>query len=75
MKGKTMKIRNTKILRDGRRHVLVELDPTEALPVAAYKDDAMYRLPYPMDDIVPGRVISDARHVYWCPIGQEWVEA
>lgn len=70
-----MKTLHTKTLKDGRVHVLIELDPTEAMPVPAYYDDAMYRLREPMDDIVPGHVINDAKRVYWCPVGQDWVEA
>ena len=70
-----MKTLHTKRLKDGRVHVLIELGPTEAMPVPAYKDDAMYRLHDPMDDVVPGYVINDATRVYWCPVGQDWVQA
>ena len=70
-----MKTLHTKTLKDGRVHVLIELGPTEAMPVPAYKDEAMYRLAYPLEDVVPGHIVKDAQRVYWCPVGQEWVEA
>ena len=70
-----MRTVHTKVLKDGRVHVLIELGPTEAMPVAPAKDDAHYRLGHPIEDVVPGHVINDARRVYWCPVGQDWVEA
>ena len=70
-----MKTLHTKVLKDGRVHVLIELGPTEPMPVPPVNDNAHYRLGHPVEDVVPGHVINDARRVYWCPIGQDWVEA
>lgn len=70
-----MKHIHTRTLKDGRVHVLIELGPTEAMPVAPIRKDAHYRLGHPLEDVVLGHVIKDARRVYWCPVGQEWVDA
>lgn len=68
-----MKLLNSKVLKDGRVHVLIELGPTEGMPVPAIKDDAHYRLGYPIEDVVEGHIISEARRVYWCSLEQKWV--
>ena len=38
-----MKTLHTKVLKDGRVHVLIELGPTEAMPVPPAKDREHYR--------------------------------
>lgn len=70
-----MKHLHTRVLKDGRVQVLIELGPTDPMPVPAVNDNAHYRLGYPVADVVPGHVISNARRVYWCPVAQDWVEA
>jgi hypothetical protein len=70
-----MKIKHTKTLKDGRRHVLIELGPTEAMPKPPLNEDAFYRLGYPCDDIVQGHHIKSPTRVYWDPFDQAWREA
>ena len=70
-----MKIKHTKVLKDGRLHVLLELGPNEALPVAPVNEDAYYQLNYPHDEIVQGFCISDPKRVYWDTLAQKWEEA
>ncbi len=69
-----MKIKYERVLKDGRIHVLLELDQTEAFPVQPVNDEAFYRLGYPIADIVPGHVIAAAQRVHWCAIEQKWVD-
>ena len=70
-----MKIKHTRTLKDGRVQVLIELGPTEAMPVTPLNDDAFYLLNYPHEDIVPGYVISNPTRVCWDSLSQEWIEA
>lgn len=70
-----MKIKHTKVLKDGRRHVLVELGATEPLPVAPVKEDAYYQLNYPHDEIVQGLHIISPKRVFWDTLSQKWVDA
>jgi len=67
-----MKIRYTRNLKDGRTHALVELAPAETMPNRVIDGKAMYRLGYPVHEVVRGNIISEARRVYWCPLGQKW---
>lgn len=54
------------------RRVTVELQPGEKL--MAVHDDSFYRLGYPLEDVMAGRIVSEARRVVWCSIEQRWVE-
>lgn len=67
-----MKIKYTKVLKDGRRHVLVELRPGEGMPSPAIEETAFYRLAYPPDDVVQGHHIKNLEKVYWDPLSQGW---
>jgi hypothetical protein len=70
-----MEVKHTKVLKDGRLHVLIELGPTEAMPVTPIDEDAFYRLNYPHDEIVQGHHIANPRRVYWDTLGQKWEDA
>jgi len=64
-----------KTLKDGRRHVLIELDALEPLPVAPVKLHAFYRLNEPHDEIVQGFHISNPQRVCWDSLSQKWIDA
>lgn len=66
-----MKIKYRKELKNGKRHVLVELDADETL--LTFDENKFYRLGGQVEDVVKGHVITEADHVVWCSIGQEWV--
>lgn len=70
-----MRTLHTKVLKDGRVHILIELGPTEAMPVEPVKEHAHYRLGYPIEDVVAGHIIADARRVNWCSLEQKWIDA
>lgn len=70
-----MKTLHTKVLKDGRVHVLIELGPTEAMPVEPVNHNAHYRLGYPIEDVVEGHIITEARRVHWCSLEQKWIAA
>lgn len=53
------------------RRVTVELRPHEQL--IAIDDRLHYRLGDPLDDVVPGHMLTDAVPVMWCPVEQRWV--
>ena len=70
-----MKIKHTKILKDGRIHVLLELGATEAFPVEAIKESAFYKLNYPMDDtIIAGYILSNPQRIVWDSYSQKWID-
>ena len=71
-----MKTLHVKPLKDGRRHVLIELLKGEDIPVAAIKPNAFYRLSDPMDDqIIAGYILHSPQRVAWCSFSQKWVES
>ena len=70
-----MKTIHTRTLKDGRVHVLIELAKNEAMPVAGVKDNVHYKLGYPIEDVVAGHIIANARRVYWCSLEQKWIDA
>jgi hypothetical protein len=70
-----MKLLHTKTLKDGRRHVLMELSPHEKGHFAYIVPDAYYRLNYPMDDVVGGYLIQNPQRVCWDALTQKWIEA
>lgn len=70
-----MKVLHVKRLKDGRRHVWVELREGEPMVVPSVQEDAFYRLNDPMDDVVGGYLIKNPQRVCWDSLTQEWVEA
>ena len=69
--GTILKVLHTKTLKSGKRHVLVEL--TEGEKIKSFSEDGYYRLGGQLDDVVGGHVITEAEHVTWCSIEQEWI--
>ena len=67
-----MKILHIKQLKDGRRHVLVELAVGEKQPLAAFNQDGYYQVGYPVEDILPGYVLNDTKPAAWDCIAQKW---
>jgi hypothetical protein len=71
-----MKIKHVKTLKDGRRHVLVELTKYDLMPVPPVDPDAFYRLNEPVhEDIVVGHIIQNPQRVYWDSLEQKWRDA
>ena len=70
-----MIVKHTKVLKDGRIHVLIELGATEAFPVEPLNDVGYYQLNYPHDEIVQGFHINNPKRVYWDTLDQEWRDA
>lgn len=66
-----MKIKYKKELKNGKRHVLVEIDADETL--LTFDADGYYRLGYPFDEVVRGNQITEADKVMWCVVEQKWV--
>jgi hypothetical protein len=66
---------HTRNLKDGRRHVLIELAKGEPDPTPSVNPDAFYRLNDPMDDVVAGYMIENPQRVYWDSLTQKWIEA
>ena len=71
----------TKRHRSGSTITYVKLKPGEMAVilkpnqgVVLVHPDSYYKLGGQHDDVVQGRVISEARHVSWCSIGQRWEE-
>jgi hypothetical protein len=54
-----------------KRRVTVELNPGETL--IAIDDRVHYQLGEPLEDVLPGHMLSNAVRVYWCPVAQRWV--
>ncbi len=70
-----MKIIYTKSLKNGKRHVLVELTKDEPLPTPGILDDNHYRLGEPLQtEVVAGHILNQVRPVCWCSVSQEWVD-
>lgn len=65
-----MKVKYSKTLKNGKRHVLVELDKGER--VVSFDEDQYYRLGGQVEDVVRGHVITEANQVVWCSVSQEW---
>ena len=70
-----MIIKYSRVLKDGRVHVLMELGPTEAFPVPAVDSNAFYQLNYPHDEIVQGFHIEHPKRVFWDTLQQKWEES
>lgn len=54
-----------------KRRVVVEVDQDENL--MSFFDDRHYKLGEPLDEVVPGHIITGAMFTTWCPIEQKWV--
>ena len=71
-----MKILNTKTLKNGKTHVLIEIDKGELPPEMPNVPGAFYKLNYPMDDtIVEGYIMRNPQRMHWDSYAQKWVEA
>lgn len=66
-----MKELKRKINRRGKHEVTVEIDSNETLMV--FKEGGFYRLGGQVEDVVASHVITEADHVVWCSVTQEWV--
>lgn len=66
-----MNVLKSTITRAGLERITVEVPKGTRL--VAVHDDRMYKLGHPIEDIVPGHIISESVPVMWCPVGQEWV--
>ena len=65
-----MKVKHRRELKNGNRHVLVELDANETL--IAVDENRFYQLGGQVNDVHRGHVITEAKEVYWCGITQGW---
>ena len=66
-----MKTITDSVKKNGKRRIVLELDPGETL--IATRDDSFYKLGYPFEEVVQSHIIQAAYQVTWCPLGQEWV--
>jgi hypothetical protein len=66
-----MKVKHSRELKNGKRHMLVELDPRET--IMTFNEDWYYRLGGQVEDIVQGHVLTESEHVIWCSIEQRWL--
>jgi hypothetical protein len=70
-----MKLLNVKTLKDGRKHLLIEIGKTEMYPVEQFKANSYYKLNYPMDDtIIEGHILVAPQPVMWDSYSQKWVD-
>lgn len=67
-----MKIISSTQLKNGKRRVVLEIDPNEK--IIAVQPDAHYKLGYPLEDVVPSHVLAEAVQTSWCCLDQKWVE-
>ena len=65
-----MKIRSERILKSGKRVVVVELDAKETL--TSIRPNSYYRLGGQLNDIVASHVLEEMNEVSWCSISQGW---
>ena len=70
-----MKVKYEKTLKSGRRHVLIELEKAEPMPVEPINPNAFYRTNYPHEQILEGWVLSNIQRVYWESYSQKWEDA
>lgn len=66
-----MKRVSEKPLPNGKRRVVLELDPGERL--LSVRAGAHYKLGHPVNDVVAAHVLETSAEVTWCSAGQEWV--
>ncbi len=68
-----MKIKYERQLKNGKRHILVELLPDES--IFSVDDDSFYRLEYPMEEqVFAGHILRDPQRVVWDTFEQKWLE-
>jgi hypothetical protein len=70
-----MKIKYIKTLKDGSRHVLVELTKSDPMPIRPPHEDYHYRVGYPMNDVISGHILKEMKLVFWDSRSQKWVDA
>ncbi len=71
-----MKTLNIKTLKDGRRHLLIEIAPNEKYPVPPPESESFYKLGYPMEDqIIEGYILQGLQRMHWDSYSQKWTEA
>lgn len=67
-----MKIKYERTLKNGKRHVLVELSKDES--IFSVNDEAYYRLQYPMEEqVFAGHIIREPERVVWDTYEQKWL--
>ncbi len=67
-----MKIKYERPLKNGKRHVLVELDAGES--IQSIHDDKFYRLEYPMEEqVFAGHILRNPEPVVWDTFEQRWL--
>lgn len=59
-------------LKPKRTRIVTHL--LEGEKIVVVRLDAMYRLGYPVEDIVTGRTIEEATRVSWDEVAQEWID-
>jgi hypothetical protein len=66
-----MRIVRTKELKD-EIELTVRISRKEKL--LAVDESSLYKLGYPIEDIVPSHVVAESVPVVWCPTEQRWVD-
>jgi hypothetical protein len=70
-----MKIKHTKVLKDGRQHMLIELQPGEHLSLLHVAPNSFFRLGYPLEDqIIESHHLTEFKRVAWDAYSQKWVD-
>jgi len=71
-----MKVLHTKALKDGRRHLLIELRPEEEAGFMHIPGNSFFQLGYPLEQtIIESHHLRDLQRVAWDAYSQKWVEA
>ena len=71
-----MKHLRTKILKDGRQHITIELQPGEDHGLLQVPGHSFFKLGYPLDDqIIESHHLKDCQRVAWDAYSQKWVDA
>jgi len=70
-RGYEMNITKSKQNANGTTTLTVTIKPGETL--IALQEDAFYELGEPMDDVINGHILIDAKRVTWCPLEQKWI--
>ncbi len=71
-----MKHLHTKTLKDGRQHILIELQPGEHTGFLNIAANSFFKLGYPLEDqIVESHHLAECKRVAWDAYSQEWVDA
>lgn len=70
-----MKHLHTKTLKDGRQHILIELQAGEGTGLLHVAPNSFYKLGYPLDDqIIESHHLAQIKRVAWDAYSQEWVD-